>query len=228
MILVAALCGTPPAETAREGEQPSPAASDRLETLAKVGIETALSFLLETRTTVEGVRLDPAAEVLELDGLRIANPKGFDGDAPAFSAQRVRVEAKPEALFSPKAVIRLVEVEGGTVHAQMKIRRGLNLKRLLDSAARFKTPRLLGEKRWIVEKGIMTDCLLRFASDWPPRTYEYPLEPMELSMKGPGGRGVTADKALAEVLLRLIEAIQEANRAQLQEFSGALSSRESR
>lgn len=192
--------------------EPTPDPTETLEQIAKVGVEAVLSFLLDTPTTVSAVRLDPKNQQLEIQGLAVANPKGFGSENAAFSAERVLVEADPTVLFSPTATVRLVEVEGATVHAESRLGKGFNLKKLLDNVTRFNGPRPKDEKRWVLEKGLLKGCVFRFSSDIPNRKLEYPLDTLEFSMKGPHGEGVTADKIIAEVLTRLIDEFQKGNR----------------
>lgn len=202
----------PPARQQGEKPKPAPNATEALEQIAKVGIETVLSFLLDTQTTVSSVRLVPENQRLEIQGLAVANPKGFSAENAAFSAERVLVEADPLVLFSPTATVRLIEVEGAAVHAESQLGKGFNLKKLLDNVNRFPGPRPKDEKRWVLEKGLLKGCIFRFSSDIPSRKLEYPLDTLEFSMKGPHGEGVTADKIVAEVLTRLIDEFQKGNR----------------
>jgi len=198
---------------AAPGEPPATA----LEKAAQRGVGRVLSFVLEAPSTVERVRLDREAQVVELKGLRIANPKGFDGET-AIGVDAVRVEADPKLLFSDEPLVRLVQIGGAAVNAEMNVSRGLNLKKLMDNAGRFKGPKLLKllpKKRWRIEKGIFESGAVELTTELlTKKTTRKTIERYEISLMGADGQGVTANEAMVQVLQSLIE------RAGLLEGSG--------
>ncbi len=199
----------------KETDSPTPSSPPIMEQVAKAGVETILSFLLETRVSVESVRLDPANQQMELVGFTVLNPKGFDETQSVFAAQRVLVQADPLVLFSPRAVVRHIELEGANVFAEARLGRGFNLKKLLDSVNRFKAPRPANEKRWILERGVLNNFSIRFNSDFPPKRFDYAGESLEMSMRGPHDEGVTADKIIAEFLSMLINECEKGTQNRL-------------
>jgi len=187
---------------------PDEAPPTMLEKVAQRGIGRVLSFVLDAPVAVERVRLDREAQVLELKHLRIANPKGFDGDT-AIAVETVLVEADPKLLFSGEPLVRLVEASGAAVNAEVDLSHGLNLKKLMDSAGRFKGPKLLKvlpKKRWRIEKGVLENGAVEIATPLlSKQTTRKTLERYEISLMGKDGKGVTANEAMVHVLQSLIE-----------------------
>jgi len=180
----------------------------RLERVAKAGVETVLSHVLDVPVTVERVHLDPQSESLELENLHIGNPKGFEAEhALAFS--RVRVEADPKRLFSRDPVVRLVEVGGAEVNAETNLARGNNLKRLLDAANRFESPKLLRKmpkKKWRIEKAALGKSDVNLVTNLLDRRATHKsLEPIEMKFMGPDGQGEEAQAAVARFLSELMK-----------------------
>jgi hypothetical protein len=67
---------------AAQGDSAKPEKARPLEAIAKAGIGSVLTQVLDTPCSVGGVKLDLRRQFLELRDLRIANPKGFSsGDA---------------------------------------------------------------------------------------------------------------------------------------------------
>ncbi len=184
----------------------------RRERIARRGIEAVLSFVLETDVAVESVRLDGDANILELGNLTIANPRGFDRDTPAMSFEKILVEAPLDVLFASEPVFQTVKIQGGTVHAEINPRRGVNIKRLMDSADRFKGPQLLPQKRWVVEQALMEDFALKVTTQLLRReTRERHVESLEMTLKRDDGRGFTASEALTRILGQLIDELDLLN-----------------
>jgi len=179
-----------------------------LETGAKIAVETVLSFVLETRVTAERVRLDADTERFELLNLRIANPKAFDSETPAIAVKRILLEAPPDVLFAPDPVVRVVEVSGAVINADADLRHGINLKKLLDSAARFKGPKPDDQKKWVIEKGLLRESVVNLTTELlVQQTREYKLKPIEMTLKDKDGGGLTADQAISRVLRRILDEI---------------------
>lgn len=190
-------------------ESPAPDTdATALERLAKTGIGSVLSYVLDAPAQVESVRLDLKNQVLELGGLRIDNPEGFEKKA-ALTADTIRVEADPKSLFSREPLVRLIKVEDAAVNAEVNPLRGINLKKLLDSTTRFRQPRFLKStpgKRWRIEKGLLEKGVVELNTQLlEKQTTRKSLDRIELSLMGKNGQGVTANEAMAEVLQILME-----------------------
>lgn len=192
-------------EEAQETRQEKP-----LERVARFAVGKVLSFVLETETTVGSVRLDPDKQIVELNNLRIGNPKGFDAET-VIALENVRVQADPKLLFSDEPVVSLIGVRGASVNAEANVSRGVNLKKLLDSASRFGEPKLLKllpKKKWRIEKALIESCEVNIITQLlEKKTSTKKLERFEMSFLGKDGKGMTADQAMVKVLETLIEKI---------------------
>lgn len=182
-----------------------------LERIARAGINQVLSFVLDTPASVERIRLDKEQQFLELSNLRIANPKGFQ-DGHAISVETARLEADIKSLFSDAPLVKLAKVAGVSVNAEMDLKRGLNLKKLLDSTKRLQGPTLpkvskgSTEKRWRIEKASLENGVVNVNS---PLLFQGPkqkkIDKFEMSLMGPDGKGVTANEAMSQILQTLID-----------------------
>ena len=194
-----------PAAAAPRGGAVMTGDTARLELVAKRGVEAVLSYVLETTAKAGAVYLNQDDQVLEIKDLRIGNPKGF-GDQDALKFGSVRVEADPKSLFSSKPVIRLMKVEGTEVNAETTPWQGSNLKKLMDSAGRFKGNKLmekLPKKKWVVEKGLLSDATFNMTTELLERhTHQKKIENIEMSI---GGEGLPADQAIGRFLERLMQ-----------------------
>jgi hypothetical protein len=182
-----------------------------LELGAKTGVERILSFVLEAPAKVEGVRWDPKEGILKLEKLRIANPKGFKSDKPAMTIAEAYVKAQPDLLLAKEPTIQLVRLKGAVINTEQSLAGGFNIKKLTDSAARFKKPdmkllQLLG-KRFRIDKGVLADTELNLSSDlMKPKTWK--LDTIEMDYKQlSGGKSMRADEILAKSLQRVMEEV---------------------
>jgi len=179
-----------------------------LEKVARFAIGQVVSFVLDSPTTVERVRLNSEEQLLELNNLKIANPKGFDGDTAIF-VENVRVQADPKLLFSDEPVVRVVGVTGASVNSEANLGRGFNLKKLLDNAMRFGEPKLLKrlpKKKWRIEKAVVETCEVNMITKLlEKQTTTKRLERFEMDFLGEDGKGMTADQAIVKVLKTLME-----------------------
>jgi len=189
-----------------EESAPAEPPPTRDELAVKRAVEKVLTFVLEAETRVEAVRLDKEGKGLELKNLEIANPKGFGGKQ-AIVAERVRVEADTRSLFTREPLVHVVEAKGATVNLQTRLLEGSNLKQLLDSANRFsdkKLLKLLPQKEWRIEKGVLGETTVHIDSDFVSKdTATKKIGPIEMTFKSGDNKGVTADQAKVKFLGRL-------------------------
>lgn len=178
-----------------------------LERVAVAAIGKVLSRVLDAPASVSRVQLDLKKQVLEVTGVKIGNPKGFDGGQQAIAVDLVRVEADPKLLFGREPAIRLVSVSGTTVNAELGLR-GLNLKTLLDNAGR-RVPKGLFEgdpnKRFKIEKGVLEKGIVNFNAALLGQNSSKEIGPLEISLMGRDNKGVTANEAMTTILKTLIE-----------------------
>lgn len=182
-----------------------------LEGIAKAAIGAVLSFVLETPANVGGIHWNDKGQFLELSKLTIRNPRGFEAEN-AISVDSVRIEADPKLLFAPEPQIRLVQVKGATVNAEVQVGKGMNLKRLMDSANRFNPGGKLqppgpSNKQLRIEKGVLDECTVNVVTTvlGVASRQQKKLDRIEMSFGPPGGGNVPADQALAQFLGKLID-----------------------
>ncbi len=176
-----------------------------VERIVQKAVGSVLSMVLDTPTTVEGVRLDPETKGIELRGLRIANPKGFQAEE-VISLEKAVVTADLKSLFSKEPIINVMEVSGATVNAEMDITRGINLKKLLDRVSKLKMPKLGPEKRWKIDKALVQNATFNVRTPIPGKeNTQKTIESFETSLAGPDGRGVTTNEAVTFALQTLLD-----------------------
>lgn len=202
------------AEDAAAASEEEPAEPTAWEGIAKVGIEAVLSIVLDTKVSVERVRLDGANEVFEVQGLRIANPKGFDQDKPALVFDKLLLEAPGDVLSSEKPIIRKAVASGGQLNVITDFRKGNNIKRLVERASRFGGGDSGDDnKRWIVEQATIQENRVTLTTglggDFPLRQVRrYRIDPIEMAIKGEDGQGVSTGDAIGAVLDKLWNSLQ--------------------
>ncbi len=105
-----------------------------LDHVAQRAIEHFGSEALGVEVKVDRVRLSPADGRGEIDGLRVANPRGFRRPTAA-SAARIELEVDPATLASDVIVIRRLEVTAPAIVYETAAA-GSNLDALKRTAAR--------------------------------------------------------------------------------------------
>ena len=199
------------AEEAVEQAQEPPYVPTPLELSAKAGVEGILSFLLEAPTKVEGVRWDPKEGILKLEKLRIANPKGFSTDKPAMTFAEAYVKAQPDLLLSREPTIEIVRLKGAVINSEQSLAKGINIKKLADSASRFGAPdlkvlQMLG-KKFRIEKGELGGAAVNLKSDLLGEK-SWKLDTIEMNFKEMGGgKSMRADQILSKSLQRILEEV---------------------
>lgn len=200
----------PPAEvsaddsrTARRGE--------RIEALAKLGLERVLSRVLEAPVQVGEVKRAAGGEGLELRQVSIGNPKGYS-EGTALSADSVLVEADLQSLLSREPEIRLVSASGVQVNAESKLPFGSNLTTLLKNARDAKPEGPLRDrmqKRWRIHKAVLQQANVKMDSPLAAKSaQERTLSDIEMSFGGEDGRGIPAQQAVAQFMARLVQELE--------------------
>ncbi|MCL4219157.1 MAG: hypothetical protein KJ052_19420 [Candidatus Hydrogenedentes bacterium] len=188
-----------PAMPQTDSEQP---AISPVENFAKVAVESGLFMMLKTRTSVGRVKYDPDNDLFELNDVRIYNPRGYDTSKTAITFDRLTLIADQRELFSKEPVLRLVEMAGLNVDAELDIKKGLNIKKLLDSAKRLPPLELDDFKSWQINKTVLDGAKISLNSNIPlvPNRKEE-LDRVEFDLSG----GLTTNQAVARVLTELID-----------------------
>ena len=183
-----------------------------LEGIARLAIPAVLSYVLEVKTTVDEVKIDLEGGSLIAKNLQIGNPRGY-GDKPAFVFDQIRVEADIQSLYTETPVIHRIEVTGAKARVSTN-RHGNNIKRMIDSANRWKDPRQEkkepnAQTKWRIERAVMNQCAVDIVTDLGLKeTQHKELNPIDLDLKGPDGTGLAADEALSKVLDAILAKIQ--------------------
>lgn len=113
-----------------------------LDSLAKTGVEKGVTFALEVPTTVESLSLSLMRGRLDLNGLKIDNPKGFKS-GHFIDMKRLDVELEPKTILAETIRIRTFELDGLDINIEQGPT-GSNVDRILESLKRFGGPE--GEK----------------------------------------------------------------------------------
>lgn len=95
--------------------------------------EEALTYALKVECTVEGATVEIGQGLIELNGIVVGNPPGFESDY-AMSFSRARVEADIGSFRTDEPTIRLIQISDPTMVIER--RSGTtNLQALLDNAS---------------------------------------------------------------------------------------------
>lgn len=98
-------------------------------------IEDSLSATFAAQTTVRSLSISPVNRSLELRGVEVANPPGFDRDVSALRCEKIVLKFNPKTLLTDSPVIRQAHFEQMDVYYRHKIGKGTNIKRLSERAA---------------------------------------------------------------------------------------------
>ena len=188
-----------PALPQTDSEQP---AISPVENFAKIAVESGLFMMLRTRTSVGRVNYDSDKDLFELNDVRIYNPRGYDTSKTAITFDRLTLIADQRELFRKEPTLRLVEMTGLSVDAELDIKKGLNIKKLLDSAKRLPPLELEDLKAWQINKAVLDGARISLNSNIPlvPNRKEE-LDRVEFDLSG----GLTTNQAVARVLTELMD-----------------------
>ena len=93
------------------------------------GLERSMTYVFGAETRIESLSADPFTGVLNINGLTVMNPEGFEPE-PAMTFERVRIYFDTPSLVTETPTIRLVRLEGGTVRLRHEAGRGSNIQAL--------------------------------------------------------------------------------------------------
>jgi phosphoglycerate-specific signal transduction histidine kinase len=189
--------------------------STRFEEVVRIGVQRVLTRILEADTSVDRVSWNKESKVLEIEGLRIANPQGFSKN-DAITVKKLIVEAEPDSLTSEEPSIELIKTSGATVNAEVGPD-GVNIKRLTDNLREtreraLKRPRLFrggdesGEKKKLrIERGVLEACQVNVVT--PLGNSSKKLDDIDMDFLGEDGKGMTPREAMGKVMQRLVQEI---------------------
>ncbi len=101
-----------------------------IDTLAKKGIEEGGTYALGVPTKVQTVSVGLFGGTMELDGLNVANPQGFQTPHVMHSG-KFDVEIIPSSLFGDVVQVRKFELDGLDINFEQKLPDS-NIKLILD------------------------------------------------------------------------------------------------
>lgn len=178
-----------------------------LEPIARIGIQRVLSRVLEVPVTVGEVKLLPDQGRMELHGVSVANPEGFESPT-AIAAENVIVEGNTESFFTKSPEIRLIQATGARVNAETRLPQGNNLQKLLGNAREMRQGVLQEymQKRWRIQKAVLEDAEVTVGTQLlSQQPQQRKLESLEMDFMGPNGEGMPAQEAMTKFLTRLIQ-----------------------
>lgn len=103
-----------------------------LDEIVRRGTEAALVSTLDVPATVAGANVDLRAQKVEITGILIPNPEGFDS-AHAVRIDRLAVQVDAQSFRTDTPVIKLIEVDRPNVIVEARGQR-TNLQELMDRA----------------------------------------------------------------------------------------------
>ncbi len=105
------------------------------DSLAKTGVEQGGSYAMGVPTTVKELTLSLLQGTLTMDGLRVANPAGFEGEH-ALQTGRFDLALRPASLFGDTVEVSKFELDGLDVQIVQRLD-GTNVGKILESLQRF-------------------------------------------------------------------------------------------
>ncbi len=106
-----------------------------IDSLVKAGVEKGGSFALGVETTVNDIDLSILKSRLVMDGLKIANPKGFE-TPHLMDSGRFDVEVKIPSLITETIELKKFELDGLDVNIEQKLT-GNNISKVMANLKRF-------------------------------------------------------------------------------------------
>jgi hypothetical protein len=193
-----------------EEAEPTPETPAAMELIVQAGVQAILSQMLEVDVEVDSVTVDQETKLVELHGLRVKNPQGFEA-GNAFTADTVRLQADIKSLLSRTPKVDLVEMQGASVSAISNLRQGSNLLTLLKNARRTgqagALQRLRPPKRWEIHRAVLGETQVSIVNDLIKREErETTVGPKEFSF-GTDGNPAPGDEIVSQFLDWLVEEV---------------------
>lgn len=106
----------------------------QLQRVGKPGLEKTLSYVLNTKVTIESVTLDPFHRTVSILGLAVANPEEFK-EGTAIRLERIVIRPDLPSFLSATPTIQEVILEKPTLFLHHEIGKGTNLNALSTRAS---------------------------------------------------------------------------------------------
>jgi len=91
-----------------------------LDTIAKAAVEHGGTYAMDVKTTVDTVSLQPFSGKMQMDKLKVANPKGFSGPH-LMQSGKFDVEVVPGSLMGDTVEIKKFELDGLDMHIEQQM-----------------------------------------------------------------------------------------------------------
>ena len=169
----------------------------RLDSVAKTGVERALSYVYGTNVTVDTIAIAPLRRTIEAHELTIWNPPPFK-EKPAIRFKRIQLRFDLQTLFAESPTIEQIDIEGAHVYLHYKVGEGTNLAKMGEHAdelagdddtppepANGKEP--IGVRKGvIIEKFTCRKSTIHFSTNLVPKSsVSIDLDPFEITAIGP-------------------------------------------
>jgi len=102
-----------------------------LDTIAKKAVEAGGTYAMGVETTVNSVSLHPFAGQLEMQGLTVANPKGFNG-AHLMQTGTFELELVPGSLMEKTIMLKKFELDGLDMYIDQQMPKS-NISVIMDN-----------------------------------------------------------------------------------------------
>lgn len=197
-----------------------------LDGIVKHVIEHVGTKVTGSQVAVESVSIKLKEGRGEISGLNLANPAGFDTDY-LFHLNKVALDIKPNSLFGDVIVIDEVLIDGADIIAEQKGQQ-INLQALLDNIEKNASPADASEQQ---TQPVETDpnaqpvrlAITKFSfinnkaelhtEKWKPQVLNVPN--IVMNDLGAADNGLTPEELSAEVINRLVRAVEKAAKAAL-------------
>lgn len=178
-----------------------------LDKIVRVGTEKGLSHVLMVDVTVDGAGVDVKNGRVELRGINIPNPPGYNS-SHAMRFGLVACEVDAQSFRTNEPVVRLINIQAPDIVVE-KVGPKTNLQTLADNAARLaseeeKEP---SDKQYRIDKLLVEDSVVRVAIPMSGgKTVSAKLPDVEKTNIG-GGESVSPAEFMQEFLATLMGSI---------------------
>jgi hypothetical protein len=182
--------------------------------IVKSGFNKYAPSSVGTDTRITGATLSPLSGAGALEGLTVANPKGWS-DPKALSAGKVRVEMETSSIFSDTVVINELVIEDVSFNYETRFLTS-NIGDLLANAnnasktdSATPQPQSHGQsKKFVIQRLRITNAKVKIGVG--PSSVTLPVSTIELTNIG-SGKGVSAPELTAIILRVMLEGLAKAS-----------------
>lgn len=184
-----------------------------LDVIAKEAVQRGGTYAMGVDTTVSKVSLSPFAGQLQMQGLQVANPKGFSG-AHLMQTGKFEVVLVPGSLMDKTIVLKKFELDGLDMYIDQKTPQS-NISVIMDNLKKLGGGQTPKEEKAAEGKDYRVDALtIRnvvahvkvFVG--PELTIKIPAIELK-DVGGENGAGVTMPKLVGRILLAVMAGVVE-------------------